>query len=56
MRNTTQDIAAYKELITGGGRATVPCLRIEREGREVEWLYESRDIMEFIDGASDQLT
>ncbi len=56
MRNTVMDISAYKELVTGGGRATVPCLRIERDDGQVEWLYESLDIMRFIDEVKDQLT
>ena len=55
MRNTVMDISAYKELVTGGGRATVPCLRIERDDGQVEWLYESLDIMRFIDEVKDQL-
>jgi glutathione S-transferase len=36
-----------RELVEGGGRATVPCLRIERDG-EVHWLYESRDIIDYL--------
>ena len=56
MRNTVMDIAAYRELVTGGGRATVPCLRIERDEGQVEWMYESVDIMRFIDGVADQLS
>ena len=56
MRNTVMDISAYKELVSGGGRATVPCLRIERDDGQVEWLYESIDIMRFIDEVKDQLT
>lgn len=35
------------ELIKGGGRAQVPCLRIESKG-EVRWLYESQDIVRFL--------
>lgn len=35
------------ELITQGGRIMVPCLRIE-EGGEVKWLYESTDIIQFL--------
>ena len=49
------DVAAYKELIAGGGRATVPCLRIERDEDETEWLYESVDIMRFLEGNAAQL-
>ncbi len=55
MRNTVMDVSAYRELVTGGGRATVPCLRIEREEGQVEWMYESIDIMQFIDEAADRL-
>ena len=56
MRNTVMDITAYRELVTGGGRATVPCLRIERGEGQVEWMYESVDIMRFIDDIAEQLT
>lgn len=56
MRNTVMDVSAYRELVTGGGRAMVPCLRIERDEGQVEWMYESIDIMQFIDGVVDQLT
>jgi glutaredoxin len=35
------------ELIAQGGRVMVPCLRIE-EGAEVKWLYESKDIIQFL--------
>ncbi len=47
MRDTMRDPDARRELIEGGGRATVPCLRIERDG-EVRWLYESRDIIDYL--------
>ena len=55
MRNTVMDIEAYKELVTGGGRAMVPCLRIERDEGQIEWMYESLDIMRFIDDVAEQL-
>lgn len=46
-----RDIArspAYRaELIKGGGRAQVPCLRIE-SNEEVRWLYESQDIVRYL--------
>ena len=35
------------ELIAQGGRVMVPCLRIE-EGGDVKWLYESKDIIQFL--------
>lgn len=36
-----------KDLETGGGKMKVPCLRIE-EDSGVRWLYESNDIIEFL--------
>jgi glutathione S-transferase len=53
LRDTLRDPAARAELIAGGGRPTVPCLRIERldpghEG-EVRWLYESLDIIRYLE-------
>ena len=56
MRNTVMDVSAYKELVSGGGHTTVPCLRIERDEGQVEWMYESIGIIRFIDEATDQLT
>ena len=47
LRDVNQDPAAFRELLSGGGRTTVPCLRIEREGN-VEWMYESSDIMRYL--------
>ena len=36
------------ELIAGGGRAQVPCLRIET-AQGSRWLYESKDILAYLD-------
>ena len=47
LRDILRDGEARRELIEGGGRATVPCLRIERDG-EVRWLYESLDIIDYL--------
>ena len=35
------------ELIAQGGRVMVPCMRID-QGGEVKWLYESKDIIQFL--------
>jgi glutathione S-transferase len=35
------------DLIAGGGKSQVPCLRIENEGGDVRWLYESIDIVRY---------
>jgi len=32
----------------GGGKTQVPCLRIEQAGGEVEWMYESDDIIRYL--------
>ena len=53
MRDTLRDPAAFRELLMGGGRATVPCLRIEGDGGAVRWLYESGDIIAYLGAASD---
>ena len=47
-RNILHDPEARQELIKGGGRAVVPCLRIETADREVHWLYESTDIIGYL--------
>lgn len=36
------------ELTTQGGKQQVPCLRIE-QGDKVQWLYESKDIISYLD-------
>ena len=36
------------DLIAGGGKSQVPCLRIEKEGGDVRWLYESADIIRYL--------
>jgi glutaredoxin len=36
------------ELIKQGGKSQVPCLRIELAEGETTWLYESRDIIDYL--------
>lgn len=36
------------DLIAGGGKSQVPCLRIETETGDVGWLYESIDIVRYL--------
>lgn len=50
-KDINRDHAARKELITGGGRSTVPCLRIDTEEGSI-WLYESTDIIRFLNKVS----
>ncbi len=48
MRDTMRDMAAFRELLVGGGRPTVPCLKITNAGGETTWLYESNDIIDYL--------
>ena len=48
MRDVFADSGASAELVSGGGRATVPCLRIEHADGRVEWMYESLAIIEYL--------
>ena len=47
-RNLLTNPEARKELIAGGGRAMVPCLRIDSDGN-TQWLYESNDIIAYLE-------
>lgn len=42
-----------QELETQGGEIKVPCLRIEK-GNEVEWMYESNDIIQYLNNRFEQ--
>lgn len=47
--NNIKDNPDHKaELVKGGGKKQVPCLRIEGENGEVEWMYESSDIIRYL--------
>jgi len=39
-----------EELLQGGGQLKVPCLRIEDDKGDVSWMYESGDIIEYLEG------
>lgn len=47
LRNIHQDESHRKDLIDGGGKKTVPCLRIENAGAS-QWMYESMDIVKYL--------
>ena len=36
------------ELTHNGGKTKVPCLRVKLKNKQVRWIYESKDIIEFI--------
>ena len=48
VRDINQDQEAFSELLAGGGRSMVPCLRIESSDGGVSWMYESMDIMNYL--------
>ena len=41
--------SAKAELLAGGGKVKVPCLRIEQADGQVEWMYESSDIISYLE-------
>ncbi|SHJ87734.1 glutaredoxin family protein [Halomonas caseinilytica] len=47
IRDIRLDPEHRRALLEGGGKAQVPCLRIE-EGGETRWLYESSDIIGYL--------
>ncbi|MEM8768502.1 MAG: glutathione S-transferase N-terminal domain-containing protein [Pseudomonadota bacterium] len=48
LRDVNRDRDARAELMAGGGRTMVPCLKITR-GEQVTWMYESLDIIDYLE-------
>lgn len=48
LRDAKKNEQHRQELLDGGGRVKVPCLRIE-QGDKVEWMYESDDINQYLE-------
>jgi len=48
LRDAKNDAELKAELVREGGRHKVPCLRIEKADKSVEWLYESNDIVAYL--------
>ena len=44
----TNDRENAQALMLGGGKTQVPCLRIENADGQVEWMYESDDIIQYL--------
>ena len=40
--------ANNRDLVSGGGKSQVPCLRIESDNGHVRWMYESIDIIRYL--------
>lgn len=45
---STSDKEHAQALMQGGGKTQVPCLRIEQSDGQVEWMYESNDIIQYL--------
>ncbi|MEL7290405.1 MAG: glutaredoxin domain-containing protein [Pseudomonadota bacterium] len=48
LRDAKNNPTHRAELEAGGGKVKVPCLRIEK-GDQVEWMYESSDIVAYLE-------
>lgn len=48
LRDILESPDRRRELMEATGRQTVPCLRIESEDGEVEWMHESREIIAYL--------
>ncbi|NVK41720.1 MAG: glutathione S-transferase N-terminal domain-containing protein [Oceanospirillaceae bacterium] len=51
-RDAKNDAHYRQELIEQGGKLKVPCLRIESDNGEIQWMYESGDIVRYLDSVA----
>lgn len=49
-RDVKRSDTAREELLAGGGLLKVPCLRIDEPGQASRWMYESSDIIAYLEG------
>ncbi|MDV7338098.1 glutaredoxin [Terasakiella sp. A23] len=49
LRDAKENMTHKEELTQQGGRHKVPCLRIDQDGAETEWLYESKEIISYLE-------
>tara|TARA_R110002126_G_scaffold8953_14_gene41184 strand:- start:2447 stop:2845 length:399 start_codon:yes stop_codon:yes gene_type:complete len=47
-RNAQHNQQHRNELAVAGGKIKVPCLRIAADGQPTQWLYESADIIDYL--------
>ena len=48
-RDTQHNDAHRSQLLEGGGEVKVPCLKINHENGETTWMYESNDIVRYLE-------
>ncbi|MGD9600558.1 MAG: glutathione S-transferase N-terminal domain-containing protein [Gammaproteobacteria bacterium] len=49
LRDVDREPTRRQELVAGGGKGQVPCLRIEDGAHNVTWMYESADISAYLE-------
>lgn len=47
-RDAQHDPTSRAQLLTGGGEIKVPCLKVTNEAGEDHWMYESNDIIHYL--------
>jgi len=47
LNNIVTQPRSYIDLVSGGGKSQVPCLRIENIDGDVRWMYESAEIIRY---------
>jgi glutaredoxin len=50
VRDVKRNDVAKEDLLAGGGALKVPCLRIGEGEQESQWMYESGDIISYLEG------
>ena len=48
LRDAQHDAGFREELLQGGGKIQTPCLRIADQQGNVQWMYESNDIIKYL--------
>lgn len=48
LMDAQNDTSCRNELLQGGGEVKVPCLKIVNDSEEVSWMYESNDIIKYL--------
>ena len=49
LRDAQNNAHFAEELLAGGGQRQVPCLRITEDNGQVRWMYESSDIVAYLE-------
>lgn len=48
LRDAQKNLENRAELLNGGGQIKVPCLQITNEAGDVQWMYESAEIIQYL--------